>query len=274
MFPVLFTIAGFEIRSYGVLIAVGILVGVYLGEKEIRRRGLEPGLMLEFVPYAVIFGLICSRLVFVLTHLDYFTGNPLQALNLRAGGLSFYGGLAGGVITAALFLRIKKIPFRQFSDCAAPALPAALFFGRIGCFLNGCCYGEPTSLPWAATYTSIRSSAPLGVPVHPAQLYEAAGNLIIFGLLWRFREKSFLTGKMFFLFLFLYSGLRLMLERFRADTLAYITPGFAWTDLFFIVIMTTAVILIFNSNRGKEKCPGKTKHQPKKQRNNQKTPFS
>lgn len=267
MFPILFTIAGFEVRSYGVLIAAGILAGVYIGEKEIRRKGLLPGTFVEFIPRGIILGLAASRLTFVLTHMENFTASPLQAFNLRAGGLNFYGGLAGGLIAALIFLGLRKIPFGKFSDCAAPALAAALFFGRIGCFLNGCCFGTSSSLPWAAVYSSPRSSAPLHTPLHPSQLYEAAGNLLLLGLLWSVRKKPALSGRMFYLFLFLYSGLRFFLERFRGDTLAYITPNFAWTDLFFIVIMTVSAIMILNTNRGKAKCPRKEKSRQKKQKN-------
>jgi phosphatidylglycerol---prolipoprotein diacylglyceryl transferase len=261
MFPVLFRIAGFEIRSYGVLIAAGIIAGIYIGASELRRKGLPPALMAEFAPYGIISGLVLSRIVFVVTHAEYFRDAPFQAFNLRAGGLSFFGGLAGGVIAAFIFLRIKKISFLRFADCAAPALAAALFFGRIGCFLNGCCYGIPTSLPWAVTYENIRSSAPLGIPLHPAQLYEAAGNLLIFAVLFGFREKRFLSKGAFFFFLFLYSGLRLFNERFRADTLAFITPRFAWTELFFAVIMSFALIMFLIQKRGSESA-GEEKKKP------------
>ncbi len=262
MFPVLFEIFNFEIRSYGVLIAAGILAGVFFAGKETRRRNLPDGIMAEFIPFGVIFGLVLSRLVYVFTHIDYFVLHPAQALNFRAGGLNFFGGLAGGFITAVVYLKIKKIPFRPFADCAAAALPAALFFGRIGCFLNGCCHGIKTQLPWAVTYSHPRSSAVLHTPVHPTQLYEAGGNLLIFLLIWAVRKKKMSDGTLFSLFLVFYSLMRLFLETFRADTLAYITPGFAWTELFFIVIMASAVIFIFKSNRGKAKCQKKQKKQP------------
>lgn len=267
MFPILFTIGGFEVRSYGVLIAAGILAGTFIGEREVRRKGLPPGSFTEFIPRGVIFGLAASRLTFVLTNIEYFASAPLQAFNLRAGGLNFYGGLAGGFIAGVVFLRLRKIPFPAFSDCAAPAILTALFFGRLGCFLNGCCFGTPSSLPWAAVYSTPRSSAPLHIPLHPSQLYEAAGNLLILGVLWSFRKKPALSGRMFWLFLLIYSGLRLSLERFRGDTLGYITPHFAWTHLFFIVIMILSAILILNPNRGKEKCPRRKKRRLERPKN-------
>ncbi len=274
MFPVLFEIFNFEIRSYGVLIAAGILAGVFFAGKETRRRNLPDGIMAEFIPYGVIFGLLLSRLVYVFTHIDYFISHPAQTLNFRAGGLNFFGGLAGGFITALIYLKIRKILFRPFADCAAVALPAALFFGRIGCFLNGCCHGIPSKLPWAVTYANPRSSAVLHTPVHPTQLYEAGGNLLIFGLLWAIRKKKMSDGTLFSLFLLLYSLMRLFLERIRADTLAYITPGFAWTELFFIVIMASAAIIIFNSNRGKAKCRKKQKRQPVRKKPDRTNPSS
>lgn len=255
MHPVLFEIAGFELRSYGMFLALGLLAGIYITEKEIKRNNLPPGLMVQMAPWAVLAGIFFARLFFVATHPGFFSGAPLQALNLRAGGLNFYGGLSGGTATGAVFLKIKKVSFTRLASCAAPGIAAGLFFGRLGCFLNGCCYGEPSSLPWAVIYRSPRAAAPLNIPLQPSQLYEAAGNLAIFCFLWGSRNKKFLAGNAFFYFLAVYSGFRIFLERFRADTLGYIVPGFAWTDVFFAVIIITSVILIRlrpGKNTGKE----------------------
>jgi phosphatidylglycerol---prolipoprotein diacylglyceryl transferase len=244
LFPVLFEIRGFEIRSYGLLIAIGIIAGVYLAEKEIRRKGFPAGLMLEFIPYGIASGIVFSRIVYVLTHIEYFIGNPLRALNLRTGGLSYFGALAGGIIASIIFLKIRKFKFLDFADCSAVGLPVSMFFGRIGCFLNGCCHGVPSSAPWAVNYTSPRSSAPLNIPLHPSQLYEAAGNLIIFIILLHLRKKKYPSGFLFFSFLLLYSIIRLFLEKYRADTLALITSGFGWTHIFFAVIIFASAVFI------------------------------
>lgn len=265
MHPVLFTAAGFEVRSYGVFLALGIISGILLTEKELARKNLPRGLMIEMAPWAVLSGIVFSRLVFVATHLEYFSGAPLLAFNLRAGGLNFFGGFAGGAAAAAVFIKRKKIPFLKLAACASPGIAGALFIGRLGCFLNGCCYGEPSSLPWAVTYLSPRSSAPLNIPLHPSQIYEAAGNLLIFAFLWGFRRKAFLEDDSFFYFLAIYPGLRIFLERFRGDTLALVSAGFAWTDAFFAVIIIIAVSFILKKRGADDReAPGREQSAPKK----------
>ena len=244
MFPVLFRIGSFEIRSYGVMISIGILAGLYLASKETRRRGLNPPLMWEFAPLAVISGLLGARLLYVFTHMHYFSGSPLQMLNFRAGGLSFYGGFGAGIIAAVFFTKRRGVSFMKFADCGAPGVIMALSIGRLGCLLNGCCYGKPSDAPWAIVFTNPASSALLNLPLHPAQAYEAAGNLLIFACLWAVRKRNMPEGTLFFLMILLYSALRFMLEHFRADTLMLAGMDFAWTRVFFIVIMLVSLFFI------------------------------
>ena len=219
MYPIFLRIGTFTIRYYGVMIAAAFIAGVYIAGRESKRKGLGSVCMVDFAPYAIIAGILGARLYYVIFHSAEFVHNPLDILKIWQGGLAFHGGILGGFIAGIWFARHRRIPFWKFADAGAPAIILAQAIGRVGCFLNGCCYGKETGVPWAVTFRNPESMARLNVPLHPTQLYEIAGNLGIFFCLWHIRRKKIPDGYLFLLYAIMYSMLRVVIEFFRADSL-------------------------------------------------------
>jgi phosphatidylglycerol:prolipoprotein diacylglycerol transferase len=152
-------------------------------------------------------GIILSRLLHVIDRWEYYGQNPGQIIG--AGGLTAYGAVLGATLAILIYIRVSKQPFGYFADMVAPGIILAQAIGRVGCTINGCCYGLPTSLPWSITYAHPNSLAPLGVAVHPATVYEIIFNLLVFGLLLKLRRRFKPDGSLFLIYLSLYSLWRL-----------------------------------------------------------------
>jgi len=230
MYPDLFRFGPLVIKSYAVLVTLGFLAGLAWMIRSGRRNGLDPGLISDLAFWAAIGGILGARAVYIA--LDP-TAGVLDFPKFWEGGLSFHGALLGGGLAFWLFARRAGLSFLRLADLAAPGVALGQAIGRVGCFLNGCCYGLPTHLPWGARFADLATGKPTP-PVHPVQLYEMAGDLVIFGLLSmasagrRTRRRGFI----FFLYLALYGLLRGWMEIYRAPSgptivgaLGPITPG-------------------------------------------------
>ena len=182
MHPTLFKIEDFEITSFGAMVAAGALVGLWLFARELRRSHLPP-LALNAAIHGVFAGLIGAKLLFVAEHAGE---EPFLTLFLSRGGLSWFGGLFGGVAVALLYLQSQALPIVPVLAAATPGLAIGHLLGRIGCFLVGDDYGMPTTLPWGVAFP--QGLPPTMVPVHPTQLYEAALLLPLAWLLIRWRR--------------------------------------------------------------------------------------
>ncbi len=182
MYPVLFRIGGFEITSFGVLVALGALVGLWLFQRELRRAALpESGFDAAFA--GVIGGLAGAKLLWIVEHLGE---EPFFDLVLSRGGMSWFGGFAGGILAGLWVMQRKRLPKIAVLAAATPALAIGQAIGRIGCFLVGDDYGRPSQLPWAVAFP--QGLPPTIVPVHPTQLYEAAALVPLAWLLFRWRR--------------------------------------------------------------------------------------
>ena len=184
MYPVLFRIGSFEVTSFGVLVAVGALVGLWLLRRELRRSGLpldatDAGIV------GVVGGLLGAKLLWTIEHA---ADGPLSELLLSRGGLSWYGGLIGGVGAGLAYIATKGWPIVPILAAATPALAFGHLIGRIGCFLVGDDHGTPSTLPWAVAFPE--GVPPTTVPVHPTQLYEAVGLGLLGWLLLRWRRSG------------------------------------------------------------------------------------
>ena len=222
MYPILLKIAGFELRSYGVVIVLAILAGYVLARREAARRGMDPRLVEDFAFLAILFGILGARLYYlVFFDLGMFLRQPLMVLAIWKGGLAIHGALLAGLLTAIWFSRKHGISFWIFADTLAPALILGQAIGRFACFLNGDAYGIPTSVPWAVTFTDPHALAPLGVPRHPTQLYEMGLDLVLFGFLWALRRWRLFPGQLFLLYAGGYAVIRFFVETFRADQLQF-----------------------------------------------------
>ena len=215
MHPILIELGPLSIKTYGFLIAVGFLVGILFASREAKRLNLDQQAILDMAFYLILGAIIGSRLFFVLTHPDYFRGSLLDAFKVWEGGLTFYGGFIVAFGVAAFMIKKYRLPLFQTLDLFAPSLAVGILFGRLGCFFAGCCYGRPCDLPWAVTFTNPQSLAELNVPLHPTQLYAAAGSAITFAILLLLKNRKTFHGELALLWVMLYSGFRLFEELFR-----------------------------------------------------------
>ena len=211
MYPVLFRIGGFEITSYGVMVAAGALVGLWLFARELRIGGL-PESATDGALAGVIAGLAGAKLLWVFEHLGE---EPFGSLVLSRGGLSWFGGLFAGIGAALVYFRHRRLPLIAVVSAATPGLAVGHLLGRIGCFLVGDDYGRPSSLPWAVAFPE--GLPPTSVRVHPTQLYEAAFLAIVAWLLVRWRRAGVSDRAVIGRYLLLTGVARFLIEFIRVN---------------------------------------------------------
>jgi phosphatidylglycerol:prolipoprotein diacylglycerol transferase len=217
VYPILFRLGSLTIYAYGFFVAIGFLLGFFIAVRRGREEGIPFERIVDLLFCIVLSALLGSRLLFVLTDLDYYRDHPLQIFRVWEGGLVFYGGLILAIVVSIGYLRWNRLPVWKFGDISAISIALGLFFGRIGCFFAGCCYGKETSLPWGMTFTDPNSLAHLNINLHPTQVYEAIASLALFLFLdWKRKKKAF-EGQIFWLFLLLYSVIRFLIEFWRDD---------------------------------------------------------
>lgn len=211
MYPVLFRIGSFEITSFGVLVAAGALVGIWVFQRELARRTLpESGVDASIA--GVLGGLLGAKVLWAIEHLGEA---PVTELLLSRGGMSWFGGLFGGVLAGIWMLRRRGIPLMAGLAAASPALALGHGIGRIGCFLVGDDYGRPTDLPWGVAFP--RGLPPTDIPVHPTQLYELALLLPVTWLLVRWGRKGVADRVVFGRYLVLVGVIRFAIEFVRVN---------------------------------------------------------
>ncbi len=226
MFPRLFQIGSFGVPTYGVLVAIGVLIGLWIGVRNCAKQGINPENAWDFGIALVLAGIVGAKILYII--LDWRTGH-VYGQNLReiftldtlqAGGV-FSGGLLAGFAVAVWFLRKYHMPALATFDAFAPGLALGHAIGRVGCFAAGCCYGKPTNHFWGVTFTNPLARAVVGTPLYkslePTQLFESAVELTNFFILtWMFKHKKF-DGQIVGAYLFLYGIARFFLEYLRDD---------------------------------------------------------
>ena len=218
MYPVLVQLGTFELRSYGIIVALSFILGLWLSVKEANRNGLDPGLIQDFAFYALIGGIIGARIYFVVfSNPAYFLQKPWEIVAVWHGGISIIGALIGGLVTAIWYCRRKKLSFWRFADTLAPGVALGQAAGVFACLLNGDSYGKPTDLAWAITYTDPRAMAPLNIPLHPVEIYEMVIYFLVFLLVWQTRKKYKTDGFAFLTYIAGYGAARFSVEFFRGN---------------------------------------------------------
>ena len=217
MHPILLKIGGITLHTYGFFVAMGFLGGILLARSEAKRLGVDPEKVMDLCFYILIAAIVGSRLFYVAVNYELFLSNPLDVFKIWTGGLVFYGGFIAALFTAFIYLKMHKMPVWLTADIAAPSLAIGHFLGRLGCFSAGCCFGRECDLPWAVTFTHPETLAPIGIPIHPTQLYSSISNLIIFFFLWFFRKRTKFHGQLFWIYVLLYGITRSFIETFRGD---------------------------------------------------------
>ncbi|MBN2186849.1 MAG: prolipoprotein diacylglyceryl transferase [Dehalococcoidia bacterium] len=210
--PIAFTIGFITVRWYGIMVALAVITLLIVTFRETKRAGFPQDTTYNLFFWGIIGGFIISRLVHVV---DYFVTHPEEPINIIGfAGLALYGAIGGALLGAWLYTKVRKIPFSSLSgvgDAIAVGGPLAQAIGRVGCTLNGCCFGKPSPFhlfPGAVLYTP-RDTIPSqnwGVPLYPTQIYFLLWNLIVFAIIWRFRGKLKPQGSLFFLYLCLYAA--------------------------------------------------------------------
>jgi phosphatidylglycerol:prolipoprotein diacylglycerol transferase len=228
MHPILFELGPIKIFSYGLFLALGFLCAIYIASREAGRLGLPVGKFYDLCFYVVVAALVGSRLLYIILEPWPFIEHPLKIITLWQGGLDFQGGLFLALAVAFWFIRRHHLPWRTTLDALGLGTPVGQFLGRIGCFMAGCCYGKPSNLPWAVTFTDPHTLCPLKVPVHPAQLYEAFLDLGVFGLLSILKTRKRYEGQLILSYLFLAALVRFVVEFFR-DPSDYRGPTLFWS---------------------------------------------
>ena len=221
MFPQLFHIGSFFLPTYGVLVAVAFLTALALIGRLAQRAGIPQEAVMNLGIYCALAAIAGAKLMMILVDIPYYTANPgeiFSLASLQAGGV-FYGGLIAALLTAVFYMRRAKLPPLRTADVFAPGIALGHAIGRLGCFSAGCCWGVPTHLPWAVTFQNPAANrlvgVPLGVPLHPTQLYESLAEALIFVVLYRRIRKPHPTGAIISLYLMLYSTARFAVEFVR-----------------------------------------------------------
>jgi len=197
--PIAFSIWVFQVRWYGIMVVLAIAAIIAISVIEARRLRVSDEHIYNVALWAIIGGILLSRLLHVIDRWDYYMANPRQILGFE--GLAVYGAVLGALIAVLIYCYVKKLSFWQMGDIIAPGAILGQGIGRIGCLLNGCCYGIPTTLPFGLIYTNPGSACPIGEAFQPTQIYHIAWDLIGFGILWSLRRKLEPKGSLFLLYL-------------------------------------------------------------------------
>jgi phosphatidylglycerol:prolipoprotein diacylglycerol transferase len=259
MYPRLFELGPITVYTYGVLLAAAYLLGLKLAMVRAKARGLDQTRVLDLGIYIIISALVGAKLLLFLTDFRTFMNNPRELLTLARSGGVFYGGLILAVIVAVWYIRRVGLPLWTTCDVFAPGIALGHVVGRFGCFFAGCCYGKPTSVPWAITFTDPYAASnvgtPLNVALHPTQLYEAGAEGLILAVLLatESRGKQF-PGRTFWLYMLLYAVSRYAIEFFRDDPRGTILI-FSTSQFISIILGPLAVIMLVYLSRRKTPEP-------------------
>ncbi len=218
MYPKLITIWKFDIHTYGFFLAVAFVTAILIAKRIAANEHIDSEKIVDLCFYGLLGGIICSRLFYVLTNLSLFKNNFLSVFKIWEGGLVFYGGFIGALLTAIIYIRRNHMFFWKIADILAIPVAIGHSIGRIGCFFAGCCHGKQCDLPWAVVFNNPDTLAsPMGEPLHPTQLYSAASNFLIAMFLLTIRRKMKFDGQLFWIYILLYGIIRFILEIFRGD---------------------------------------------------------
>ena len=256
------SVFGFEIAYYGIIIGLGMLAGIWVAQRDAKRRGQDPELYLDFALYGIIFSIIGARLYYVIFEWDYYRENLLQIFNLRAGGLAIYGGVIGAVLTLIVFTRIRKQSFFSMADSGVLGLVTGQIIGRWGNFFNMEAFGgytdsllamriklsriNPNMLNEDVLSRKIVENGVEYIQVHPTFLYESLWNLgLLCFMLWYRKRKKF-DGEMLAIYLLGYGLGRFWIEGLRTDQLILFGTGIPVSQaLSLVLVLAAAAVLIY-----------------------------
>jgi phosphatidylglycerol:prolipoprotein diacylglycerol transferase len=241
MFPTILRIGNIHIYSYGVMLFISFLCGIAIVEHRAKKFGVEPKKITDLALWVLLAVVVGSRLFYVAFHWDEFSNDLIGIIAFWRGGLAglmFYGGFLGGIIAGVLFVRANKMPVRKLMDAVAPAIVLGEGFTRIGCFLNGCCFGKPTDGPCGVVFphNSPAGATFLDQPIHPTQLYSSAAGFLLFLFALSLEKRKLKPGVLSAVLLIVYS-----LFRFGIDFVRYYENGANFWGNQIVSLVLTAV---------------------------------
>ena len=259
MYPELFSIGPVTIYSYGVLLAASYLLGLWLAMRRAKQWGLDPNRILDLGIYIIIAALVGAKLLLFVVDFEQFTRSTEDLLSLARSGGVFYGGLILAVVVGFWYIWRHRLPFWTTCDVFAPGIALGHVTGRLGCLAAGCCYGRPTDVPWAVVFTNPLAAAnvgtPLGIPLHPTQVYEAGAELIILLALLATegRGKRF-AGRTFWAYMFLYAVSRFIVEMYRGDPRGEVF-GFSTSQFISLILAPLSLVMLIWLSRHAPETP-------------------
>ena len=218
MHPVLFNLWKYPVYAWGLALAVAFVIGTVYAAMIGKKRGVNPDHVIDLALFVCIASIVGARLLYILLNIKSYIDYPVSVFYMRDGGLSYFGGLGAGIGVGVLYCRRQKISVGKMADVVAPAVPIGYAIVRVGCLLNGCCYGHVSEAPWAL------AAGPGSMLRHPVQLYAAISSVIIFFLLRAAEPKKKFEGQILWLYAGLYCVARFVVEFWRVGTRDYFAP--------------------------------------------------
>lgn len=240
MYNEIATIGPITIHGYGLMIGIGVMVALIVGDKRAGKRGLNGDMVYGLTIAAVFFGFLAARILHIITEFKYFLADPMAYIT--GSGFVVFGGIIGGIITVMIYCKLKGANGFDYIDLMAPSVALAQGFGRLGCLLAGCCYGRETTSPLGIVFTNSHY-APNGVRLIPTQIIMSVGDFIIAAILLWYASKERKRGQITFMWLGLYSVGRFFVEFLRNDYRGSV--GILSTSQFIGILMLIAVVLSF-----------------------------
>lgn len=260
MHPILFHLGNLQLRSYGFMLALSFLIGIWLAGRRAKRAGVDSQKILDLSVIIILAAVVGSRLLYVFFHLDQYS-NPLDIFALWQGGATFYGGFILAVAAAYFWVQKNGIPFLKIADIMAPSIALGLVFTRVGCFLSGCCFGTPTDMPWGVVFppdspagaAAMVTAQELGVDqvaLHPAQVYSSIKGLLIFVALMALQPRLKKRGTTFGLLLVLYGIGRFTIDFFRYyETNAQVLGVLSFNQVISVVLIVIGLFLLLRREK-------------------------
>ncbi|MCP4266683.1 MAG: prolipoprotein diacylglyceryl transferase [Candidatus Brocadiaceae bacterium] len=277
--PIPFSGITIPIYAYGFMLMVGFLVTIYVARKKAKAEGLDPEIISNMGLYTIFAGILGGRTFYVIQNFGTYKHNILDAFKVYEGGLVFYGGLMASIAAIVIYSKVRKISVLKTIDIIAFAFALGVACGRIGCFLNGCCWGDICSsgIPWAVSFPKsvdinnmidgspaflhhlakglVETSDGHSLPIHPTQIYSALGNISIFFIIKGFFKYRKRDGEVTLMFCALYSIMRFTVEIFRDDNLP-LFDGLTISQNVSILVLLASIALIVI---GRTRLKGQTK---------------
>jgi phosphatidylglycerol:prolipoprotein diacylglycerol transferase len=269
--PILFELGPITIYTYGVLLAAAYLIGLGLAARRAQAAGLDSAKVLDLGIWVIIAALVGAKALLFVVEFNHFTASWQDFTSLLRSGGVFYGGLVAAIVVCIYLLRKHRLPLWHSADLFAPGIALGYFVGRLGCLAAGCCFGKPTDVAWAVTFTNpvanLNVGTPLNIPLHPTQIYESLAGLIIFLILIATEQRGRrFSGRTFWLFVLLYSISRFVIEFYRGDDRGMVFEALSTSQFISLVLGPVSLIMLWYLRRPAQPAAPEAPSRPRKPR--------